>query len=141
MLLAPNEIEAYLAPLHADQQASIRELRELIHRIEPALVESVCDGKWWTGYLLYSAPICGAVYALGPLKGDRTTLHLLPYYASAAFQARHGAALKKFLTGKSCIAFRHAADLPIDALTDIMTGGANRLTEAISARDAARKKK
>ncbi len=42
----------------------------------------------------------------------------MPYYASAELQLRHGADLKRFLTGTSCLEFRGVDDLPLHAIVE-----------------------
>jgi hypothetical protein len=122
-VLAESVICEYLAPLVVDQAAAILWVRGLLRETSPGLVEAIDDGKWFGGLLTYTTTGGAFVYALGPRAGGTTTFHMHPYYGSKALQERHGLALKKFLTGKSCIRFKRYEDLPEDALRDIILNG------------------
>ncbi len=118
-MLSPEVFDAYLEPLTAEQSTAIRGVRELIQELAPGLVEAIDDGKWFRGLLTYHTADRIFAYALGPRSG-RTTFHMMPFYGSGELQSRHGAALKPFLTGKSCIRFRTVEELPLAALRDIV---------------------
>jgi hypothetical protein len=117
------ELDAYLADLSPAQCEAIRGVRALIAQHDPGLRERVIDGKWLTGLIGYCAADGEPIYALGPRGKDKITLHLMPYYASRDLQERHGAALERFLTGKSCLEFRKLDDLPLDAIVEILEAG------------------
>lgn len=133
-MLSNDEFEDYLRPLGTDQVASIRAVRALILEISPHLTEAIDSGKWFSGLLTYTAPGGVFAYALGPRSGGFTTLHMMPYYASPTLQQRHGGALKKLLSGKSCIRFKHFSDIPEGVLSDIFISGPAALEEAVKAR-------
>ena len=95
------------------------ELREWIQATNPGLVEDIDTGKWFGGLLTYTTSTGVFLYAMGPRKGDQTTLHMMPYYSSPELQSRVGPDLKKFLTGKSCIQFKQVEDLPKQAILEI----------------------
>jgi hypothetical protein len=138
----PNEaFDAYAAELDPNQLEAVRVLRNLMKECEPGLDESVDTGKWWGGLLVYGNKVVGPLYALGPRSGGRSTFHMTPLYCSKPHQERHGDALKKFATGKSCITFTDVNELPLDALRDICTGGSAHFQKAMEERDAARKPK
>ena len=135
-MLTEEQIAAYLEPLTAEQAEAIRAVRKLIAEYDPSLVEAIDEGKWFGGLLTYTIPDGMFVYALGPRAAGRTTFHMMPYYASAVLQERHGAALKPFLTGKSCIQFARYSQIPENAIRDIMSSAKAVLETAIKEREA-----
>ncbi len=120
-MLSDSEWTTYLDPLDPAQRESVAAIRNLIAEAHLNLDEAVETGKWWTGLLVYSTVEKVPVFALGPLSGGFTTFHMMPYYGSAELQSRHGTALRKFLSGKSCIKFKSADQLPLDSLKDIIS--------------------
>jgi len=140
-MLTDEIIDDYLAPLHPNQREGIRALRTLLLDNDPALVEAIDDGKWFRGLLTYYTPTGEFLYALGPRAGDATTFHMMAYYVSPALQERHGPALKRFLTGKSCMQFRRYSELPEDALRDIVHSSKEIVKTAMQMRDAQKKRK
>ena len=139
MTLTDDQFTTYLAALTPDQADIVRALRALIRRAEPQLDEKIDEGKWYSGLLTYTLSGHDVIYALGPRAGGTITFHIYPYYCGPELQAKHGAALKKLLSGKSCLRICRAADLPLEALEEILTGGAERVCAAIQARDEARR--
>lgn len=132
--MTDEELVAYLEPLSPQQAAGIRAVRGLIHRLDPGLLERVIDGKWLNGLIGYYADENVFIYALGPRGEGRITFHMMPYYMNAAHHAAHGPALKRFLTGKSCLEFRSSEELPADAIEAILTGGSVPIIAALAAR-------
>ena len=129
--MTDHEFEVYLSGLTADQRESLRALRSLIGRHASGLEETVNAGRWLNGLVFYS--FAGQmVYAIGPKGSTKTTFHMMPFYGSPELQERHGAVLAPFLTGKSCIAFRRLADLPVYALEDILRTGTPALRPRMS---------
>ena len=141
MALSTEQISEYLGKVDENQAESIQILRSLVLQCEPDLDEQVCTDKWYGGLLVYNDPKGYSVYALGPRANGKTTFHMLPYYCSATYHERHGVALKKFLSGKSCLLFKHARELPLDSIKDILTGGASNVAKALAQRDESRKAK
>lgn len=119
-MLTHDEIEAYLASISTEQAECIRQVRRLIAGGAPDLIEEVDQGKWFGGLLTYYTADRIHAYALGPLNGGYTTLHMMPYYGSTILQARHGTALKSTLSGKSCIKFKDVSQIPFEAIQDIV---------------------
>ena len=119
-MLSVQEIDAYLAGKTEDQKASIRKVRELIVELNTYLVEEIDTGKWFGGMLTYYTEDRINVFALGPLTGGFTTFHMMAFYGSPALQAQHGVALKKLLSGKSCIKFKDFSEVPEPALRGVI---------------------
>lgn len=139
-MLDSNAIDEYVRELTPEQSANVLAIRQLLQECSPGLTEEVCTGKWYTGLLTYAPAASDAtIFALGPLTRGFTTFHMMPYYASASLQERHGAALKPFLTGKSCIKFKQYAELPEDALREIVTGGVEAMITARAALERRKK--
>ena len=139
-MLSEAKFSDYLAPLTPEQIESIQSVRSLITERCPNLVEVIDEGKWFGGLLTYSTPQGMFLYALGPRSGGFTTLHMMPLYGSKTLQERHLVPLKKFLSGKSCIKFKRASDLPLDSITDILDASP-KFVEVAAAMMADRKKK
>lgn len=139
MTLTDDQFAAYLAALTPDQADIVRELRALIRRAEPELDEKIGEGKWYSGLLTYALPGHDVIYALGPRAAGFITFHIYPYYVSPELQQKHGETPRKLLSGRSCLRLRDAAQLPMEALEEIVTGGAQRVCDAVKARDEARK--
>ena len=122
-MLTDEAFAVYLQPLTPEQAEAITAMRSLLAAHAPEFIEQVDDGKWYGGCLTYTHPAGRFVFALGPRAHGFTTFHMLPFYESAALRDHHGTALKKFLTGKSCIKFKKYADLPEASLIDIIKAG------------------
>lgn len=139
-MLTDEQIDIYLAPLTPEQATNIRAVRAMILEQNLAWEEEIDEGKWFGGLLVYYVDQRIYAFALGPRSGGFTTLHMMAYYGSAVLNERHGAALKKFASGKSCIKFKDFSQVPQDAIRDII---AYTPTYADIAREmfAARKKK
>ena len=139
-MLAITEIDAYLDALTGDQSESIRAVRAQIVESNPDLFEEIDSGKWFGGMLTYHTQDRILVFALGPLSGGFSTLHMMAYYGSSALQERHGAELKKLLSGKSCVKFKHHTQLPQAAILDILAA-TPKYAEAAREMFAKRKKR
>ncbi len=138
-MLSSHDIDRYLKALTPEQADSVRSVRKLIFEYSPSLVEQVDEGKWFNGLLTYSTRDGLFVYALGPRSGGFTTFHMMPYYGSMPLQERNGAALKPFLTGKSCIKFKRFEDLPEPAIRDIL--GTTKKFQAVAKEMMEKRKK
>ena len=139
-MLSKEQIDAYLEPMTAEQSASIRSIRDMIAELNLHLHEEIDKGKWFGGQLTYYTEDRIHAYALGPLTGGFTTFHMMPFYGSKTLQERHGPALKKLLSGKSCIKFKTYSQIPEDALRDILAA-TPKYAELAREMFAARKKK
>jgi hypothetical protein len=122
-MLPKETIKKYLELLDPEQTESIEAIRTLLAANAPNLNEQIDDGKWFKGLLTYSLPSGQFAFALGPRANGLTTFHMMPFYGLPELQKQHGSALKKFLSGKSCIKFRSYTDLPEKSLIDIITNG------------------
>ena len=131
-MISSDELKIYLSPLTESQKTSISELKKLINTHAPNLEEQVDNGKWYKGLITYKTTDGNFVYAIGPRAGGFTTFHMMPYYASVNLQTHYGPELKKFLSGKSCVQFKHFDDLPKSALVDIIKQGPRIMSEAFA---------
>jgi len=119
-VLTDERIDAYLAPLSGEQADCVRGVRSVIQELNSDLIEEIDEGKWFGGLLTYYTGDRIHVFALGPLTGGNTTFHSMAYYGSTALQERHGAALKRLQSGKSCFKLQRIDQFPVDALRDIV---------------------
>jgi hypothetical protein len=115
-----SELERYLANVTDRQARNIQSLRTLILARHPDSIEAVDQGKWFGGMLTYTSPEGMFLFAVGPRNDGTTSFHAMIYYCSPQLNEKHGIALKKFLTGKSCMKFKEFEDLPLEAVTDII---------------------
>lgn len=71
------------------------------------------------------------------------SLYLMPIYVFPELQAKLDASGKKLKCGKSCINFKRAADLPLDAIADILSANEAEAYKARvrEARDESRKER
>ena len=125
----PASVEEYLASLPADRRAEIERVREVVTRNLPAGYE---EGVGF-GMICYSVPLSAyrdtynkqpLMYAALASQKNYLSLYLMPVYPDNALEKRLRAAFaasgKKLDMGKSCIRFKRAADLPLDAIGDIV---------------------
>lgn len=120
--MTDDEFEAWLAGRTEDQCAAMGWVRSLVTGHAPDLDESVTTGRWLAGFVFYSA-VEQMVFAIGPKDKTKTTFHMMPFFGSPVLQERHGSALAPFVTGRSCIAFRRAGEVPAEAPIDIIEQG------------------
>ena len=139
-MLSDEQLEGYLEPMTEEQRAGIRAVRGWVADANLDLIEEIDTGKWFGGLLTYHSDDRIFVFALGPLKDGFTTFHMMAFYGSKVLQERHVEALKKLLSGKSCIKFRNFSDVPEDALRDII-GATPKYAEVAREMFAKRKKK
>lgn len=126
------------------QRAEIDRVRAFIREHAPDLTETVGDSRWTEGKLLfrYASDEPGMyAYMVGPLKNGKISWHLMPLYAVESIRESCEAALKPFVTGKSCIAFKSFDDLPVEALTIVVRDGTPLFKEAMDAHLASRKRR
>ena len=128
-----------------DQQAAeIDRVRAFIRDNAPDLIETAGDSRWTEGKILFrfeSDEPGMYAYMVGPLKNGKVSWHLMPLYAVESIRDACEAALKPFITGKSCIAFQHFDDLPLEALTTLVRDGTPLFHEAMEAHLAKRKRR
>lgn len=128
-----------------DHQATeIDRVRAFIHEHAPDLIETAGDSRWTEGKILFrfeSDEPGMYAYMIGPLKNGKVSWHIMPLYAVESIRDACEAALKPFVTGKSCIAFKTFDDLPVDALTTLVRDGTPLFREAMEAHLAERRRK
>lgn len=120
--MTDDEFEGWLATFSMDQKISLHGLRALITKHTESLCEEINHGKWLTNYVFYTFEST-MVYAIGPKGKSKTSLHMMPYYGSAALQEKYRPTLSPYLTGKSCIAFRNFNELPGSSVIGILEAG------------------
>lgn len=127
--LQPASVDEYLASLPADRRAEIERVRQVVKRNLPAGYE---EGVGF-GMICYSVPLRAyadtynkqpLMYAALASQKNYLSLYLMPVYPDNALEKRlrdaFAASGKKLDMGKSCIRFKRAADLPLDAIGDIV---------------------
>ena len=125
----PASVDEYLASLPTDRRAEIERVRQVVKRNLPAGYE---EGVGF-GMICYSVPLSAyrdtynkqpLMYAALASQKNYLSLYLMPVYPDNALEKRLRAAFaasgKKLDMGKSCIRFKRAADLPLDAIGDIV---------------------
>ena len=126
----PASVEEYLASLPADRRAEIERVREVVTRNLPAGYE---EGVGF-GMICYSVPLSAyrdtynkqpLMYAALASQKNYLSLYLMPVYGDnqldRQLRAAFAAARKKLDMGKSCIRFKRADDLPLDAIGDVVS--------------------
>ena len=139
-------VAQYLAELPDERRREISTVRDLVNRSIPAGYDEVM--RW--GMISWEVPleVSGPTYNKQPLayaalaaQKNSNSLYLNCAYASAEQSERLNQAAaaegKKLDMGKSCIRFKRAADLPLDAIAENIasTGPA----EFVALYEAARK--
>ena len=126
---AVTTVEEYLASLPDDRRREIERVRRVVRKNLPAgYVEGVGFGM-----ICYSVPLSvyrdtynkqPLMYAALASQKNYLSLYLMPVYPDNALEKRlrdgFAAAGKKLDMGKSCIRFKHADDLELDAIGDIV---------------------
>ena len=125
----PASVEAYLASLPPDRRAEIERVRQVVKNNLPAGYE---EGVGF-GMICYSVPLSAYrdTYNKQPLmfaalasQKNYLSLYLMPIYPDSALDKRlrdaFAASGKKLDIGKSCIRFKRADDLPLDAIGDLV---------------------
>jgi hypothetical protein len=122
-------VSAFLKALPADRRLEVERVRAVVLRHLPKGYEEAVGGKM----LVYQVPLerYPDTYNKQPLwyaalasEKSYLSLHLMPIYGDAGERRRLEAAFeaegKKPDMGKSCIHFRKADDLPLDAIGGIV---------------------
>jgi uncharacterized protein YdhG (YjbR/CyaY superfamily) len=125
----PASVEEYLASLPADRRAEIERVRKVVKENLPAGYE---EGVGF-GMICYSVPLRvyrdtynkqPLMYAALASQKNYLSLYLMQIYPDSGLDKRlrdaFAASGKKPDMGKSCIRFRRADDLPLDAIGDIV---------------------
>ena len=122
-------VEEYLASLPNDRRRELERVRRVVKQNLPA---GYVEGMGF-GMICYSVPLTvyrdtynkqPLMYAALASQKNYLSLHLMPVYPDNALEKRlrdeFAAAGKKLDMGKSCIRFKHADDLELDAIGDIV---------------------
>ena len=125
----PTSVDAYLASLPADRRREIDRVRQVVKQNLPAGYE---EGVGF-GMICYSVPLSAyrdtynkqpLMYAALASQKNYLSLYLMPVYPDNALEKRlrdaFAASGKKLDMGKSCIRFKRADDLALDAIGDIV---------------------
>ena len=125
----PASVEEYLASLPADRRAEIEHVRGVVKRNLPAGYE---EGVGF-GMICYTVPLSAyrdtynkqpLMYAALASQKNYLSLYLMSVYGDnqldRQLRAAFAAEKKKLDMGKSCIRFKRADDLPLDAIGDVV---------------------
>jgi len=125
----PASAEDYLASLPADRREELERVRRVVTQNLPAGYE---EGVGF-GMICYSVPLSvhpdtynkqPLMYAALASQKNYLSLYLMSVYGHAPLARRlrdaFAAGGKKLDMGKSCIRFKRADDLPLDAIGDIV---------------------
>jgi hypothetical protein len=125
----PASVEDYLASLPLDRRTEIERVRAVVKRNLPAGYE---EGVGF-GMICYSVPLSvyrdtynkqPLMYAALASQKHCLSLYLMPVYPDNRLDRRlrdaFVTAKKKLDMGKSCIRFKRADDLPLDAIGDVV---------------------
>jgi uncharacterized protein YdhG (YjbR/CyaY superfamily) len=122
-------VEAYLATMPPERREEIERVRRVVKENLPAGYE---EGMGF-GMICYTVPLGlyrdtynkqPLMYAALASQKNYLSLYLMPVYPDNALEKRlrdaFAASGKKLDMGKSCIRFKRADDLPLDAIGDIV---------------------
>jgi uncharacterized protein YdhG (YjbR/CyaY superfamily) len=98
-------VNEYLEELPPDHRAALNELRALIHRVDPNVVET----------MQYGLPAFGDLCALASQKNYMTI-----YVCESDIVNAHQAHLGKVSCGKGCIRFKRLSDLNVSAVAELL---------------------
>ena len=98
-------ISEYLEELPPDRQSALKELRALIHRVAPGIVEE----------MQYGLPAFGDLCAMASQKN-----YMALYVCEGDIVKTHLAQLGKVSCGKGCIRFKRLGDLNLNAVESIL---------------------
>ena len=125
----PASVEGYLASLPNDRRREIERVRRVVKQKLPAGYE---EGVGY-GMICYTVPLDTyrdtynkqpLMYAALASQKNYCSLYLMPVYPDNALETRlrdaFAASGKKLDMGKSCIRFKRADDLALDAIGDIV---------------------
>jgi hypothetical protein len=138
-------IEAYLAELPPERRAVIERVREVVNRHLPAgYGETLSFGMIAWGVPLERYPKTynkqPLAYAALAAQKHYNALYLMSVYGNPAAEGKLRAAFDaaglKFDFGKSCLRFRTAEDLPLDAIGELIA--ATSVEQHIAAYESAR---
>src|SRR6476660_5873197 len=93
-------VSEYLEELPPDRRADLNELRALIHRVDPKVVEA----------MQYGLPAFGDLCALASQKN-----YMAIYVCESEIGKAHRAQLGKVSCGKGCIRLKRLSDLNVSA--------------------------
>jgi hypothetical protein len=137
-LVADQELDTHMSDWTSEQADAVRRFRNLVRELDPGLDERLAADGMFAGMLTFNREGM-FIYAAGRRAGGRSSLHLMTYYGSAELQRRHGAAMKKVMAGKSCLAFHRWDELPIQAIEDCVRNGSVALLKALTGYEGSRK--
>ena len=109
MKSAATSVPEYLAELPADRQAALKKVRGIIKKAIPAAKESMQYG-------MAAYELSGLICAFASQKN-----YMALYLCEPEVVEAQRAALGKLNCGKGCIRFRNLEELPLDAISDILT--------------------
>jgi uncharacterized protein YdhG (YjbR/CyaY superfamily) len=101
-----TNIDEYLDELPSERRAALSEIRALIHRVAPNIVEA----------MQYGLPAFGDLCAFASQKN-----YLSLYVCESELLNAHLATLGKVKCGKGCIRFKQLADLNLGAVESLLS--------------------
>ena len=111
----------YIASLPADRRGAIATVRDVVNEHMPPGYQEVMNWGAITWEVPLSRPLC---YVSLAAHKNFCTLYLMGAYANSkqflALKAAFAKAGKKFDMGKSCLHFRRAEDLVLEAIGDVI---------------------
>jgi hypothetical protein len=110
----PLSYERYLASLPAERRESIDRVWQVVREsVPPGYTEKITEK-----YLIYMA---GDEWFLALAnQKNYISLHLLPVYLFPELKAKLDNSGKKLKTGKGCINFKRAEELPLETIAEII---------------------
>lgn len=106
-------VDAYLAEVEPERRPALRELRAAIRRAAPGASEAMRHG-------MPSYELAGELFCAFASQRQYVAL----YFCDFPALDRHRAALGTDDCGKSCIRYRDAGDMPLDAIEAMVRDGA-----------------
>ena len=111
----PVSFEQYLAALPPERRGEVEKVWRVVRESMPVgYVEEIVPK-----FLTFKAG--GEMYVALASQKNYISLYLMPVYVFPELRARLDAGGKKLKCGKSCVNFKRADELPLDAIAEIVS--------------------